>query len=103
VFNSGILADPSHAATFDYKPARPSIVESAFRLQEICRANAVSLTGAAIQFPLRHPAVAAVLVGARSAQEIATDVEASIEPIPDAVWALLDGVEPTAGHDGPTP
>ena len=49
----------------------------------------VSLTAAAMQFPLRHPAVETVLVGMRSPDEVAANVAAFQTPIPDDLWTVL--------------
>jgi D-threo-aldose 1-dehydrogenase len=44
---------------------------------------------AAIQFPLAHPVVAAVLTGVRSVAEIEQNVAMFQAPIPDAMWQEL--------------
>ena len=89
VLNSGILADPRDGATFDYEPATAARLEQARRVGAVCERHGVSLPVAATAFPLRHPAVACVLVGARSPDEVAADVEALQRAIPDALWADL--------------
>ena len=76
VLNSGILGDPRDGATFDYEPASAARLEQARRVAAVCERHGVSLPVAATAFPLRHPAVACVLVGARSPHEVAADVEA---------------------------
>jgi D-threo-aldose 1-dehydrogenase len=49
----------------------------------------VPLRAAAVRFPFGHPAVASVLVGARSAAEIA-DAAALLDlDIPDELWQEL--------------
>src|SRR5260370_10114975 len=62
-FNSGLLADPSPAAHYNYGPVPAAILERAMRLQAVCSRHGVPLKAAALQFPFGHPAVAAVLVG----------------------------------------
>jgi D-threo-aldose 1-dehydrogenase len=47
-----------------------------------CDRRGVSPTAAALQFPLTHPAVKRVLVGARSAAELREDVQALETPLP---------------------
>ena len=89
VLNSGILGDPRDGATFDYEPASAARLEQARRVAAVCERHGVSLPVAATAFPLRHPAVACVLVGARSPHEVAADVEAIRRAIPDALWADL--------------
>ena len=89
VLNSGILADPRDGATFDYRPASAARLEQARRIAAVCEGHGVSLPVAATAFPLHHPAVACVLVGARSPHEVAPDIEGVLQPIPDALWADL--------------
>lgn len=90
-FNSGILADPRPGAPYNYRPAPPELVERARRLAAVCEGHGVPLGAAAIQFPLRHPAVAAVLVGARSAAELEEDLRLFRWDVPDALWDDLSG------------
>lgn len=89
VLNSGILANPVAGATYDYAPASPAILERALRIKEIVTRHGVSLTSAALQFPLSHPSVKAVLVGCRSSQEVRDNTEAFDEFVPDAMWQEL--------------
>lgn len=91
VFNSGVLADPTAEARYDYEPASNKVIARARRLAEVCGSHGVPLAAAALQFPLRHPAVASVLVGARSVAELRQNVQSFEHPIPDALW--LDLVE----------
>lgn len=88
-FNSGILADPRPGAPYNYRPAPSELVERAQRLRAVCERHGVPLGAAAIQFPLRHPAVAAVLVGARSKDELEEDLRLFRLDVPDALWADL--------------
>jgi D-threo-aldose 1-dehydrogenase len=90
VFNSGILANPSSGATFDYRAAPPALVERAARMKSISDRHAVDLKAAAIQFPLRHPAVATVLTGCRSVKEVEENVRMFETSIPDELWTELD-------------
>jgi len=87
VFNSGVLAGGS---TFDYRAAPAAVLERRRALEQTCAPYGVPLTAAAIQFPLRHPAVAAVVVGARSADEIEEDARLLDIAIPDELWTVLD-------------
>jgi D-threo-aldose 1-dehydrogenase len=89
VFNSGILADPRPDSTYDYGPASPSLIERALAVQAVCSSHGVPLRAAAIQFPLTHPAVACVLVGARSPEEVSDAVEMASISIPSALWSDL--------------
>jgi D-threo-aldose 1-dehydrogenase len=96
VFNSGLLADPRPGATFDYAPAPPELVERAARLQAACARHGVPLRAAALAFAHGHPAVASVLVGARTAAEIADAVAMHAFAVPAELWAELvaDGLLP---------
>jgi D-threo-aldose 1-dehydrogenase len=89
VFNSGLLADPRPGASFDYAPAPPEVLERALTLRSVCEAHGVPLRAAAVQFPLTHPAVACVLVGARSAAEVEDAVRMAAVPVPEALWRDL--------------
>ncbi|MFJ4191847.1 aldo/keto reductase [Kitasatospora sp. NPDC089509] len=89
VFNSGLLADPRPGATYDYAPAPPELLDRALRLRAACARHGVPLRAAALHFPFGHPAVAGVLVGARSAEE-AHDAAALLgTPVPEALWEEL--------------
>ncbi len=88
-FNSGVLADPRPGATYWYRPAPPDIVERAQRIAAVCERHAIRIATAALAFPLRHPAVCAVVVGVRSPEEISIAVEALAAPPPEDLWAEL--------------
>ncbi|MEV6299922.1 aldo/keto reductase [Actinoplanes sp. NPDC051861] len=89
VFNSGLLADPRPGARFDYAPAEPHLVDRALALRAVCRRHGVPLRAAAIQFPLTHPAVTCVLVGARTPAEVEDAAMMAAVDIPGALWADL--------------
>jgi D-threo-aldose 1-dehydrogenase len=88
-FNSGLLAGGDR---FFYSPAKPPMWEARRRLSEVCEAFGVPLPAAALQFPLRNPAVASVVAGARSAAAFRQQLEWLDHPIPDDLWRALDGV-----------
>ncbi|MCO5999069.1 aldo/keto reductase [Actinoallomurus rhizosphaericola] len=91
IFNSGLLATPRPAqgAPFDYAPASPEILRRARRIAAVCEAHGVTLPQAAMAFPLLHPAVAGIVVGMRSADEVRDNVAAYRAEVPDQVWADL--------------
>jgi D-threo-aldose 1-dehydrogenase len=89
VFNSGVLADPRPGATYDYGPADAALLARARAIQAICERHRVPLRAAAIQFPLTHPAVSCVLVGARSPEEAEDAVALAAVEIPPQLWADL--------------
>jgi D-threo-aldose 1-dehydrogenase len=89
VFNSGILAGPDDGGTYDYAPAPPAVLARARRMRDACARHGVPLPAAALQFPLRNPAVTAAVVGARSPEEVTADVAYLSTRIPDALWSEL--------------
>lgn len=84
--NSGILAGRD---TWNYAAAPPDVVARVNRLRAVCDAHNVKLPAAALQFPLAHPAVCAVIPGPRSAAEFAANLKLLAMPIPAALWADL--------------
>jgi D-threo-aldose 1-dehydrogenase len=90
VYNSGILANPVKGATYDYAPASDEILARAKMISDFLREQGVSLSRAALQYPLRHPVVKALLVGSRSSAEVDANVAAFNEVVPDSVWDALD-------------
>jgi D-threo-aldose 1-dehydrogenase len=89
-FNSGVLAGGAVSATkFDYADAPQAVGQRVQALQDACRAFGIDLRTAALQFPLLHPAVACVVAGMRSADEVSDNVAAMQAPIPAALWACL--------------
>jgi D-threo-aldose 1-dehydrogenase len=89
VFNSGILAAPEASATYNYRPAAGALIARAERLEAICAQFGVPLRAAAARFPMRHPAVASVLIGARSATEITDAIALWQAELPPALWDAL--------------
>lgn len=89
VYNSGILANPISGARYDYAPATPEILAKAVKIQAFLRERNVSLTAAAIQFPLQHPAVTAVIAGARNKAELQENIKDFNSDIPLTVWEDL--------------
>jgi D-threo-aldose 1-dehydrogenase len=109
VFNSGLLAtdDPGGDARYNYSEAPPDLIERARQLAAICREHGTTLPAAAIGFPLRHPAVASVVVGARTGAQVEENVERYAADIPESLWAALDeagflGVHTATGHANST-
>jgi D-threo-aldose 1-dehydrogenase len=84
--NSGILAGRD---TWNYKAAPPEIVARVNAIEAVCDNHRVPLAAAALQFPLAHPAVAAVIPGPRNVEEFHANVRLLRYPIPAALWADL--------------
>jgi D-threo-aldose 1-dehydrogenase len=89
VFASDVLVKPGPSAHFRYQPASEEIIDRARRIGEVCRRHGVELATAAVHLPLRHPAVTAILVGARSPKEVAEDVGHLLAEVPDELYAEL--------------
>jgi D-threo-aldose 1-dehydrogenase len=98
-FNSGLLAAPTPPddAHFDYGPAPADVLAFARRLAAAADAGGATLPQAALQFPLRHPAVPTVVVGMRTPHQVRSGLAWAGAPVPPAVWdalAALDGERP---------
>ncbi|MDX2939573.1 aldo/keto reductase [Streptomyces ipomoeae] len=102
VFNSGLLTDPKPGATYDYAPAPEAVLQRAQRLKTVTERHGVPLRAAALRFPLGHPAVASVLTGARSPEEVRDTVEQLRRPVPAALWDELRA-EGLLAPDAPVP
>ena len=77
VFNSGIGATgPVPGARYDYREATPPELDKAARIQAVCRRHGVPLAAAALQFPLGHPAVAAVIPGPVTPEQVGLNLAA---------------------------
>jgi D-threo-aldose 1-dehydrogenase len=89
-FNSGILARGVQGdLKFNYVAAPKEVIERVARLEAVCREYDVPLAAAALQFPYAHPAVATVLTGARSVEELRENVASFERPIPAELWTAL--------------
>lgn len=93
-FNSGLLARawPPDDAHFDYGPAPEEILAAARAAATTCNDFGTTLPHAAMQFPLRHPAVACVVAGMRTSDHVTQNVEwATAEPPAGLFEALNSG------------
>ncbi len=90
VFNSGILTNPKAGATFNYEPASPEVLARAQKIEKFFLDRGVSLAQAALQFPMQHPAISAILVGCRSADEVTTNVALYNKEIDSHIWSEFD-------------
>ncbi|WP_347878417.1 aldo/keto reductase [Microbacterium sp. Be9] len=91
VYNSGILGRdrPVPDAKFNYADAPTETIVRADLLATICEAHGVSLPVAAIAYPLLHPAVASVVLGARDSAQAVGNLARYRTPVPDALWSEL--------------
>ncbi|MER6141134.1 aldo/keto reductase [Streptomyces sparsogenes] len=93
IFNSGLLATPRPAegAHFEYAPASRELLRRTHRIADVCEAHGVTLPQVAMAFPLRHPVVAGIVVGMRTAEEVRSNLDSFGVEIPDGVWSDLRG------------
>ncbi|MFI5029303.1 MAG: aldo/keto reductase [Reyranellales bacterium] len=101
-YNSGILTGGVKAdTTHDYVQAPAPLIEKARKIEAVCQRHGVELGAAAMQFPLFHPALCAVIPGALAASEVKQNVERLSVKIPTELWSelkrekLLDPAAPT--------
>jgi D-threo-aldose 1-dehydrogenase len=102
VYNSGILADPYSDPRFNYARADIAIVQRAQAIDAVCQDAGVPLKAVAIQFPLTHPAIATVVIGARSRAEITENIRLFNLDIPPRLWHELKR-RGLLRSDAPTP
>lgn len=88
-FNSGLLADPRPGATYNYTQVPSEVLDRALRLKAVADRHGTTLRAAALAFCAAHPAVASVLVGARSGPEVRDCAEQFASPVPAAFWREL--------------
>ncbi|WP_022872967.1 aldo/keto reductase [Nesterenkonia alba] len=89
VFNTGLLADPQSATRVDYRPAKAAELARAHYLQTVCTAAGTSLRAAAVQYPLRHPAVSRVLWGPRHRADLEDLIACASAVVPETAWEAL--------------
>lgn len=92
VFNSGLLARavPDRSSRYEYGTVPPQVFDRAVAIAEVCRRFDVELPAAALQFPLRHPSVRTVVVGASRPEQIVQNAQRFEAAIPETFWTELD-------------
>ena len=89
-FASGILATGAlPGARYRYAEATAEILAKVKRIEAVCARHKVPLPAAALQFPLGHPSVAAVIPGALLPEQVTRNFAAFRHPIPAEFWAEL--------------
>lgn len=102
VFASGILATgPREGASYAYAPAPRPVLDKAAAIERVCKSHGVSLQSAALQFPLGHPLVAAIIPGAYRVENIGDNLAGFRAPVPVQLWADLKS-EGLLRADAPT-
>jgi D-threo-aldose 1-dehydrogenase len=98
-FNTGLLAsrEPPKTGMFNYQPVTEDVLDTARRFARVAEEHGSQLPQAAVRFPLRHPAVAGVLAGIRSAEEARINCELIADDLDESAWAAVDEVTPVIG------
>lgn len=90
VFNSGILATGAvPGAKFDYAVAPETVLDRVRAIEGVCARHGVPLAVAALRFALAHPAVASVVLGAVSSNEVGRNIASLQATIPSGLWRDL--------------
>ncbi len=97
--NSGILAGRD---TWNYAAAPAEVVARVKKIQAVCEAHDVPLPAAALQFPLAHPVVCAIIPGPRTAAEFNENLPLFTRKIPSSLWSDLRN-EGLLHPDAPVP
>ncbi len=84
--NSGILAGRD---TWNYATAPAEVVARVRQIQAVCDSHKVPLPAAALQFPLAHPVVCAIIPGPRTAAEFNENLPLFTQKIPSGLWSDL--------------
>ncbi len=107
VFNSGILATgvrgvPRDKLRFNYANAPQAWIDRVSAVEDLCGQHGVALRAAALQFPLAHPAVEIVMIGAQEIGQWKDAQTMTGQTIPDAFWEALRALQLVPGA-APTP
>jgi D-threo-aldose 1-dehydrogenase len=89
IYNSGLLATPRPGRRYEYGAVPEDVLARAERLAEICERHGVTLPEAAVQFPLREPAVRSVVVGAATPEQMRENARRMAVEIPETLWSEL--------------
>lgn len=102
VFSSGILATGTgSAAVYGYQPPPSEVLEKVRGIEAVCARHSVPIQAAALQFPLLHPLVAAIIPGAMAPAHVVENVARMDVTIPADFWAELKA-EGLLRNDAPT-
>ncbi|MCP5149191.1 MAG: aldo/keto reductase [Ectothiorhodospiraceae bacterium] len=103
-YNSGILAarDLDQPVWFNYAQAPSQWIAKARAIAAVCARHGVDMRAAALQFPLAHPAVAAVIPGAATPEQVVENAALIETSIPDDLWREL-AAEGLVPREAPVP
>ena len=94
-YNSGILAQPTALQgdpRFDYERPPEAILARAEALERVSMSHRVELGAAALQFPLRHPAVASVIPGLVGKEQVDQTMNRLAADVPEPLWNELEAM-----------
>lgn len=93
-FNSGLLAlaDPQADSHFNYDTPDARLLRAARDLAALAGEYGCTLPQVALQFPLRHAAVASVVAGLGKREHVDSAARWLLEPVPEAFWEDADSV-----------
>jgi D-threo-aldose 1-dehydrogenase len=91
VFNSGLLAmkDPDAASHYDYSEVPAEVLQRARAIAAVCERHGVSLPHAAVAYASGHPAIASIVVGADSPEQIVQSARWLAADVPSQLWDEL--------------
>lgn len=89
-FNSGVLvAHEGGHLKYNYDTVPSTVLATVERIRAVCERFGIPVPAAALQFPLAHPSVVSLLVGARSPAEVEQALLWLHAPIPGELWEVL--------------
>jgi aryl-alcohol dehydrogenase-like predicted oxidoreductase len=83
------------------RTAEDNEIDAAERLYGWCRERGLSEPAVVLQFSLRQPRIHATVIGAKTRDEIARDLESALDPLPDEIWEELEALHLTDGQTKP--
>ena len=103
VFASGLLATGSNSpGIYNYDEPNEDVLERVRKIETVCKCYDVTLGAAALQFPLAHPVVRAVIPGADNPARMRENIINMHRIIPLGFWQDLKD-EKLIRRDAPTP
>ncbi|RYY42765.1 MAG: aldo/keto reductase [Sphingomonadales bacterium] len=85
-YNSGLLAG---GRNYDYRAAPPELIARRDRIAVVCNGHGIDVRAAALRFCAAHPAVAAVIPGAKHAGKVRENAALMKAVTPAALWDEL--------------
>lgn len=85
----GGLIDGVRDPHIHYRPIDVATDARRARIAAVCHRHGIATAAAAIQFPLAHPAVAALLTGPMNADQLTDNLAWARTPVPAGVWRDL--------------